>query len=234
MRFAIIETGQAPPSVRERHPSYADMMARMLTPLIPDLSILCARPYLGEDLPAPNAFDAMLLTGSPAGVYERHSWIAPLENLVRAAAEANRRQIGICFGHQLMAQALGGRVEKSDKGWGVGVHRYKVSGGARWMDPPQNEIACVVSHQDQVIELPPGASTLAGSQFCPHGIISYAQGPAISFQMHPEFDHDFAADLMEVRRERLGSAADDGLASLRGSSDRQLLARWIANFLRHG
>jgi GMP synthase-like glutamine amidotransferase len=231
MRIAIIETGAPPEQLAAKHPTYPKMMERMLSPLAPGLSFATYRVFADGALPRPADFDGLLITGSAAGVYEDHDWIAPLEALVRAAAAAGKPQVGICFGHQLMAQAFGGEVTKSGKGWGVGVHRYDVTAEAPWMTPGQGKITCAVSHQDQVTAPPPGAKTLGGSDFCEHGVLAYAQGPAISFQMHPEFDHAYASDLIGVRRNRFGETlSDEGLASLKNGSDRGLLAQWIVNF----
>lgn len=231
MRIAIIETGAPPDQLDGRHPTYPKMMERLLSPLAPHLSFTTWPTFRDGSLPSPADFDGMLIMGSPAGVYEDHSWIAPLEDLIRDAAAAGKPQVGICFGHQLMAQAFGGEVRKSDKGWGVGVHHYDVTADAEWMTPQQGKIACAVSHQDQVTLAPPGAKTLAASGFCEYGALSYAQGPAISFQMHPEFEHDYAADLIGIRRNRFGEAlSEEGLATLKKRSDRGVIAQWIVNF----
>lgn len=231
MRIAIIETGAPPEQLNSKHPTYPKMMERLLSPLAPHLSFTTYPTFRDGSLPAASDFDGMLITGSPAGVYEDHPWIAPLENLIRDAAAAGKPQVGICFGHQLMSQAFGGEVRKSDKGWGVGVHHYDVTADAPFMSPQQGRISCAVSHQDQVTAPPPGAKILAGSGFCEYGALAYAQGPAISFQMHPEFEHDYAADLIGIRRNRFGEAlSKQGLDTLKKGSDRGVIARWIVNF----
>ncbi len=231
MLIAILETGAPPPSLAKRYGSYADMMEAMLAPLSPRLSFARTQIYEGAPTPAIGAIDGILITGSAAGAYEGHAWIAPLEDFIRRAASAKKKTVGICFGHQIMAQAFGGRVVKSDKGWGVGVHGYDIADEARWMNPGAGRIASVVSHQDQVVDLPAGAKRLAGSEFCPNAVLAYAQGPAISFQMHPEFGPDFASDLLRAREERLPkSVVEEGLSTLKTPTDRALIARWIANF----
>jgi len=232
MRISILETGAPPESLQKKHATYPAMMQRLIAPMAPHFSFSTHRVFDGGAMPAPADFDGLIIMGSAAGVYEDHPWIGPLEALVRAVAAAKKPQVGVCFGHQLMAQAFGGEVKKSDKGWGIGVHRYDVGAGADWMSPAPSRIACAVSHQDQVTAPPPGARTLAASDFCPHAVLSYAQGPAISFQMHPEFEHAYASDLIGARRNRYGEAmADAALSTLKERSDRELLARWIVNFL---
>lgn len=231
MRILILETGAPPPDLRKRHGGYPAMMEKMLGEHLPRATFSTAKIADGEAPPPAAAVDAMLITGSPAGVYDGHPWIATLKDYIRAAAALRRPQVGICFGHQVMAEAFGGRVEKSGKGWGVGRHDYDVVGEAPWMRPQTTRLSCTVSHQDQVVERPSSARRIAGSAFCENGALSYDHAPAISFQMHPEFETAFARDLLSARRGRIAeSLVDDGLASLDKPSDRATIAAWISAF----
>lgn len=233
VKILILETGIPPEGLDKSHGTYPDMFRAMLSPQIPGLETIDWRVDQAPLAEAPvGEVDGLLVTGSPAGVYDDHDWIAPLEDCVRQAVASGKPVVGICFGHQLMARAYGGRVEKSARGWGTGIHTYEVIGAAPFMagEKPAR-IACAVSHQDQVIEPPATAVRLGGSAFCPYGILSYSGGRAVSFQMHPEFTHDYAEALMSLRSDRI---PDDvralAMPSLAHGSDRSLIARWIANF----
>lgn len=231
MHILILETGEPPAPLNTRFSNYPAMFERILAPLSPHLTF-SAIAAQKEPLPQqPDGFDGLLITGSPAGVYDGHDWIAESERFTRAAVEAGKPTVGICFGHQLLAQAFGGKVEKSERGWGVGVHNYELTGSADWMSEAPQRLSCVVSHQDQVIDTPEGARVLASSAFCPNAAIEYAQGPAISFQPHPEFPHEFAEALMLARRDRIpADRVETGLASLKTKSDRDLIGRWMTDF----
>lgn len=235
MQIRILETGEPPEPLKGQFGGYPAMFERLIGPHSPRFSFTATAAHKGEPMPAVSEFDGLLITGSPAGVYDGLDWIEPCAELVRQTAKAGKPQVGICFGHQLMADALGGKAEKSDKGWGVGVHEYKITGEAPWMTPPSNRLACAVSHQDQVTALPPGARVLGGSEFCPMGVLEFAQGPAISFQQHPEFSHDYGETLLRFRKGRIpAERAEPGIASYKNRSDRELMGKWIANFfLQH-
>jgi len=225
MNIGILETGRPPAALEPLFGRYDAMFARLLGP---DFE---TRTYdvIGGDFPArPEDHDAYLITGSPAGVYEDHAWILPLKDFLRAA-RGKAKLVGICFGHQIMAEAFGGRVEKSDKGWGVGLHRYKVQEGAPWMDPVES-FSIPVSHQDQIVRQPPNSRVVASSPFTAFGVLAYDDQPAISFQCHPEFDPAFAKALIDTRRDRLPDP-DAASATLEEPDDRDLVAGWLRRFL---
>jgi GMP synthase-like glutamine amidotransferase len=173
-----------------------------------------------------------VITGSASGVYDGDAWIDPLKDFVRDASGSSAL-IGICFGHQLLAEAFGGKVIKSPRGWGIGLHRYAVQDRAAWMDDAPS-IAVPASHQDQVVQLPADARVLGGSEFTPYGIVEYPQRRALSLQSHPEFTPEYAAALIELRRSSKYSPeqADRALDTLREPNDRERVRRWLAQFLR--
>jgi GMP synthase-like glutamine amidotransferase len=223
MNLAILETGRPPPALQDRFEPYPAMFEHLLG--------LEAKSYdvQAGDFPAqPGDHDAYLVTGSAAGVYDPLPWIRPLEDFLRAA-KGKAKLVGICFGHQVMAEAFGGHVEKSIRGWGVGLQRYEIVVRAPWMDDAA-AIDIPVSHQDQIVVQPPHTHILARSDFSPFGMLAYEDQPAISMQFHPEFERNFAKALIESRRDRLPDP-DAAIASLDQPDDRQRVAGWIRNFL---
>jgi len=230
LRLGILETGAPPESARERFGDYPSMFRDLLGP---QAYAYTTFDVAGGTLPAAvEAADAYVVTGSSAGVYDPLPWIEPLKDFLRAA-RGRAPLIGVCFGHQVMAEAFGGKVIKSPKGWGVGLHRYDVLAQEPWMDGASDRIAVAASHQDQVVELPQGARVVAASDFTPFGMLAYDDQPAISIQLHPEFDPAYATALIETRRgsRYTEDQADAAVASYQAPNDRQRVGRWIQDFL---
>ena len=224
--IAILETGAPPPALAARHGDYPAMF----------------RDLLGEGFafetfdvqagqwPDPMAFDAAIISGSAAGVYETDAWIGDLLDWIRAA-KGRTRLVGVCFGHQAMAQALGGRVEKSDRGWGVGLHRYEVASPEPWMSPVAAAVAIPASHQDQVVEKPAAARVILRSDFTPFAGLAWGED-AISMQAHPEFTPAFATELTAGRHDRIDPAlVERAVDSLKAPDDRAMVGRWISEFV---
>src|SRR5215471_12071073 len=125
-RLTIMETGLVSPKNRERHGSFPQMFERMIGAEDKSISFDVVRVSEGETLPDANALEAILITGSSVGVYDTLDWVTLLENFVRAAYVKRIPMVGVCFGHQLIAQALGGTVRGSEHGWGIGRHIYEI------------------------------------------------------------------------------------------------------------
>jgi GMP synthase-like glutamine amidotransferase len=174
--------------------------------------------------------DFYITTGSKASVYDDEPWIYAFAGLVRDIAQARLPMVGVCFGHQMIAHALGGRTAKSDRGWGIGVHTFDVSLHQPWMQPPRERFSLLMSCQDQVQLLPPGAQVLASSPHCP--VALYQAGTLLGIQGHPEWTPEYADALLEIRRERIGPAlVDAARKTLSQALDNALLARWIRHWL---
>ena len=229
MKIGILETGVPPRDLQAQFGLYGTMFEHLLG--------VAAFDWVLYDVPngvlpgRPEDCDGYLITGAAAGVYDPQPWIADAEAFLRDA-KGKAALVGVCFGHQLMAQAFGGKVIKSPKGWGVGLHRYEVRDHRSWMDAASS-IAAPASHQDQVVEAPPNTTVLAGSDFTPLGMLAYDDQPAISIQLHPEFDPAYAKALIELRRGRYEEGtADAAIASLNEPDDRARLGKWVGTFLK--
>ncbi|MEY9729292.1 type 1 glutamine amidotransferase [Bradyrhizobium yuanmingense] len=211
-RITIIKTGEVPQKYRERHGSFPDMFARMIRAEEPAATIEVVSIPSGDALPDPSKLEAILITGAAAGVYDGLDWIAPLKDFVRTAYANKTPMVGVCFGHQLIAQALGGTVRKSEQGWGIGRHVYQVLPENGLIDG--EAVAVAASHQDQVIEPPSEALTILSSAFTPHAGLLYANGATLTVQPHPEFDVGFAQVCCDLRD---GKAPEDVVATARAS-----------------
>lgn len=188
MKIGILQTGIVVPELAETHGQYPDMFIDRLGHAGFEFETWAV--VNGEFPPGPEAADGWLVTGSRHGIYEDHAWLPPLEAFIRQIVAAGKPLVGICFGHQVIAQALGGDVVKFPGGWSIGPQVYDFEGRG-----PKTVMAW---HQDQVITPPKGAETLASSDFCTHAALLYP-GQAYTVQPHPEFDASFTKGLIDKR-----------------------------------
>jgi GMP synthase-like glutamine amidotransferase len=232
MKLTIIQTGEVPEKLRPQFGPYAPMFHRMFAREGWDFETV--RIAEGEPFPEARALDAIVITGSSAGVYDNHlAWMEPLRNFVREAYAGATPMLGVCFGHQIMADALGGDVRKSEKGWGLGRHVYDVGARPDFLGGNLPEFAIACSHQDQVIVPPQEASVFLSSEFTPNAGLLYGNGRALSVQPHPEFADDYTVALAELRR---GKTSEENIAQAVASmvrpSDSSELSEYLGAFLR--
>ncbi|RKF15420.1 type 1 glutamine amidotransferase [Roseovarius spongiae] len=223
-RIGILLAGHAPDEIRKDMGNYDRMFADLLaghgftydTYAVVD----------GEFPPGVDAADGWLITGSKHGAYEDHDWIPPLEEFIRAVRDDGRPMVGICFGHQIIAQALGGKVEKFEGGWAVGRQNYRIEGQPLQLN---------AWHQDQVVELPEGAKVIGESEFCRNAALLYGDS-IYTVQPHPEHTNAFVERLIESRGRGLvpDVLLDGALAQTDRPTDAQIVADRMAHFLKRG
>lgn len=228
MRLGILEAGEPPVSLAS-FGDYPTMFEKLLGGAALDFVRfdVRAQAYPGNQ----SGCDAYLVTGSADDAYGNAAWIAQLKSFLNNV-KGQVPLVGVCFGHQVMAEAFGGKVAKAVVGWGIGRHRYDVTKPQPWTGDATS-LALPASHQDQIVALPPSAEVVAGNDFCPYGVLVYRDHPAISMQLHPEFSAAYAAALAASHR---GSVADGvidaAVDSLGIPADQRIAGRWIIDFLR--
>ena len=210
---------------------YPDMFIALLGDVDPTLEFVVYDVEEGEYPADIDEVDAYLITGSKSSVYDDKPWIAPLLEFVRELDRRRKKVVGICFGHQAIAEALGGKTQKSDKGWGMGLHTHRFDVAPAWHDQRELAFNILVSHQDQVVETAAGTKVLAGSDFCENAVCQIGNH-ILTFQGHPEFVPAYSKQIMDFRREMIGEEVyTAAVASLGEQPQRQRVARWILNFL---
>jgi GMP synthase-like glutamine amidotransferase len=211
-----------------RFPEVKGGYREMFSALLPDFAFRYYAAHRGELPASPRECDAWITTGSKHSVYEKHRWIEDLAGFIRST---EKPFVGICFGHQMLAHAMGGEVAKAKQGWGVGVLPLEVLRHEPWMDPPIERVRIQHMHQDQVQRLPEGSVLLGRSPHCE--IAMFRVGEAmLGIEGHPEFSVEYGAALIHARRLQIGDRADRALSSLKEKRDGAVVGRWIGNFLR--
>ncbi len=232
MRICVMVCGRVAEPLAEVMPPYLESFRALLAPQLPEARFAGCSAIDGEFPRSVDDHDVYIFSGSPHGVYEDLPWIRESEAFVRKAVDAGKVVIGGCFGHQLIAQALGGEVRKSERGWGMGVHRHELTGREPWMRDGPDAVNVLVSHQDQVVRPPEGAVVLASSEFCPNAMMRIGDR-VLTMQGHPEMNVPTVDRILDMRRDRVGpDVYAAGKQSLEQALDHDAMARWLAGFIR--
>ncbi len=217
MKINIIECDELYPEFKAHYISYGRMFEKYFKSLKSELEFEYFY-ALQNNLPEhTSATDLFLITGSKSSVYDDQPWVKNLLAWIANAYASGSCFLGICFGHQALAAALGGKVVKSEKGWGVGVRELMFQPGLpRWLDLGQSTLKLIYSHQDQVVELPEGTKVLLADDFCPYAAFALKER-VVGFQGHPEFDPEYSRRLFLHRASSIGedvlAGAIDSLAT---------------------
>jgi GMP synthase (glutamine-hydrolysing) len=230
-RILVLLAGAPGPAVRAALGGFDRWFAEGLAPAA-DVAT-CTR----ADLPAPDAHDGVVVTGSYASVTERAPWMERAGEWLLEAART-RPVLGVCFGHQLLAHALGGAVERNLRGPEVGTREVELTDAGR-ADPLfaglPARFAVQETHEDHVPAAPPGATVLARNDHAP--VQAFAHGPRIrAVQFHPEFSPARVRAICDEQRAWLDAAGPrvhgEAIASLRETPEATgLLVRWVERFV---
>lgn len=233
MHIGILQTDTVRPEKQAEHGDYPDMFKRLLSAADPTLTFATYNIQAQEFPEKINDCDAYIITGSKWSVYDDEPWIHALIAYVQKLHQAKKKVLGICFGHQMLAHALGGRTAKSEKGWGLGVRETRIFKTKPWMQPSLNALNLMFLHQDQVVDLPPNADLLCGNEFCPHGMFQL-DDHILAIQAHPEFTKGYLEWLMKTRAQCVGEEAlTHALATFDQDVDTEAATQWILAFLKH-
>ncbi|HKQ73854.1 MAG TPA: amidotransferase [Blastocatellia bacterium] len=231
MKIGILECDHVLERYRHIAGDYREMFTAMFNRHAPQITLRAFDACNGEFPSQLDSCDAYLATGSRFSAYDDLDWIDELKNFVRRIHETKQHFVGVCFGHQIMAEALGGKVARAEFGWGVGVHSVEVVRSESWMKPEQSSCGLQYMHQDQVTRMPDDGVVIGRSDHCPVAMFRIGDS-MLGIQAHPEFPKAYSEALLADRIERIGAdRVNSALASLTQPTDESVIAKWIVEFL---
>ncbi|VAX01720.1 Glutamine amidotransferase, class I [hydrothermal vent metagenome] len=230
MHIGLLQADRHDIHIEQRYGSYSDMFQHLFHQVDSDVNFTTYQVIDNHYPETINECDGYLITGSKESVYDNLPWIKQLRKFIVDVSHHDTKLVGICFGHQIIAEALGGKVEKAKNGWGIGVSSSLVVESNSWMHPAMKQFSLLVSHQDQVVQLPADATCFADSVFCRYAGFRIGR-KIVSFQGHPEFSTDYLKERMLLRKPLFDDELyNDALDSLKNQTQHLEIAKWILNF----
>ena len=212
-------------------PSYEWMFKKLIDEAAPGNEYKTWRTFEGELPTRLNTYELYIITGCNDSVYDDKQWIKELLDWIRTAEKAKTKIVGICFGHQAVAYALGGRVERSKKGWGAGIRLQNVVDERYRGFFKDGQLSLLCNHHDQVVRLPQAATRIATSEFCENESFEVGDN-IITFQGHPEYMVDYEKHLIDnFAADEPESVKQKALQSFETNEHRGLeVAKFIMNY----
>lgn len=231
MKVGLLECDHVREELQHIAGDYRQMFPALFLQVAPDWEFEFYDVCNGKFPSSVDACDAYICTGSKNSVYDEEEWVNDLKDFVREIHSSDKVFVGVCFGHQMLGEALGGKVEKASIGWCVGVHAFELVQLEEWMNPARSHFNLLMMCQDQVQLLPPSSIRLAQTADCPNAMFRIGKN-MLGIQAHPEFPKVYDQALMELRVDRIGKAKVDlGIASLELPTHELVMAEWIRKFV---
>ena len=231
LTLGILLTDHVVPKLLKKHGDQDEFYEYIFNKVDPSINLKVYDVVIDEYPDDIDECDGYIITGSKLSTYDDVDWIKILEEYIRTLDASKKNLLGVCFGHQLIAQALGGKVEKAKVGWTLGIQPYDFLSKFPWVENHNESVRLIHSHQDQVTELPAKGVLIAKNDMVP--IAMFRVGYHImSMQGHPEFSEDYAHDVANLRKEILGEAVfSKASRSLKKKdSDRLEVTQWWVDF----
>lgn len=229
MKVGLLECDHVADDLRQIAGDYREMFTALFERHAPQLELEYFDVRNGEFPASVDVCQAFVATGSRFSVYDDEGWIHTLKDFVRQLRAADKPYVGICFGHQMLAEALDGKVEKAPQGWGIGIHPLNVIRAQSWMLPRQSSCGIQYTHRDQVQRLPENSTVLAESDHCPVAMFQVGE-KMLGIQGHPEFPAAYAEALVRKRTELIGAELVNS-ANFSGPTDEAVITSWLTKFL---
>ncbi len=231
MKIGLLLCDHIRSELQAEHKCYPDMFLALFCSVDEDIKI-DSFAVVDEQFPDTlSGYDAWIVSGSRYSVLDNTPWMKQLTKLLLKLYEQKQKIIGICFGHQIIAQALGGDVINSPKGWGIGIAATTINKQRSWLKHDKCQFNLIISHKDQVSRLPKEAETIASSDFCEHYMLQYGN-QILTIQGHPEFSKAYIRALMLTLKAQYPAVTyEHAQASLAKTCDDILMAQWIINFI---